>query len=152
MIRKSFFVLLCALLALIVTLPAHSMIRKGEGDKGKTTMVYVFGVSQNLGDTVVYLSSITPVAGAELKGRYELVNRIYYSEQFKNYVETTFGRTHQTTAVVFGTNLKDVEKRFGRMEDKIRKKSPYPPTMKYVRPEDFHFKVPVIVQDKEGNF
>ena len=152
MIHKTCLALLCALLTLLTTLPAHSMVRRG-GDKGaKTTMVYVFGVSQNIGDTLVYFSSITPVAGAVVKGHGELENRIYYSEQFKKYVESAFGQSHQTTAVVYGTSLKEVEKRFGKMEEKIRKKSPYPPTLKYVRPEDFHFKVPVIVQAEEESF
>lgn len=142
--------LLMAMFAMAVAMPVAARSKKA-GDAA-VTMVYVYGVAQNLGDTIVYLSSITPVAGATLKNRSELENRIYYSEQFKKYIEEKYNSPHQTVAVVYGKKLKDVEKRFKKMEEKIRKKSPYPPTFKYIRPEDFHFRVPVIVQADDEAF
>lgn len=151
--HKIFPTLLLAILMMCAVLPVSGRGKKEAKDSNKPTqIVYVYGVSQDLGDTIVYFSSITPVAGATLKAHNELENRLYYSEQFKKYVEAKYGSPRQTVAVVYGRKLKDVEKRFKKMEEKIRKKSPYPPTLKYVRPEDFHFKVPVIVQAEDDNF
>lgn len=135
------------LIVLAMATASNASARKQTEKKAneKLTTIFIFGVAQDLADTTVYISAITTVAGAKLNSGGDLENWTYYSEQLKKYVETTFQRPHQTVAVYYDKKLKNVEKRYQKTETQIRKKSPYPPTFKYIHPEDFHFKVPRIV-------
>ena len=144
--RKFLQSLLFAAIGACVAFNAAARQNTGSKDKKEQTMVYIFGVAQDLADTTVYVSSITSVAGATLKSHNELENWMYYSEQFKKHIEASYQRPHQTVAVYYDRKLKNLEKKYEKVEAKIRKKSPYPPTFKYIRPEEFHFKVPLIIQ------
>ena len=141
--------ILLLLLALATASSASARKQSEKKSNEKPTTIFIFGVAQDLADTTVYVSAITTVAGAKLNSGGDLENWTYYSEQLKKYVEATFQRPHQTVAVYYDKKLKNVEKRYQKVETQIRKKSPYPPTFKHIRPEDFHFKVPRIIFAEE---
>lgn len=145
--KKIFKVLLLIMIGAAIVMPSEAKKKKSE--KEEILTVYVFGVSQNLGDSTVYLSAITPVAGAKLLSHNVLENRIYYTEQFKKYIEETFNLTHQTAAVIYNKDRKKVEKKYAKTQAKINKHTFGKVTFKNVSQENFHFKVPVIVNSEE---
>lgn len=142
--KKIFKLLLLLAMGAVITMPCEAK-KKNKADKEEILTVYVFGVSQNLNDSTVYLSSITPVAGAKLLSHNVLENRIYYTEQFKKYVEGTFNETHQTVAVVYNKDRKKVEKKYAKVQAKMTKHAWGAIKFKNVSQEEFHFKVPVLV-------
>lgn len=114
--------------------------------------IYVFGVSQNISDSVIYVTAISPVNGATLLPHDILENRQYYSEQLKNYVEQTLGVPRQTAAIFYARERKKIEKRFAKTQQKLEKHAIKGAKFQNISNEQFHFKVPVIVQADDEDF
>ena len=112
---------LISLLALVVFLAcsvrafAAAPNRKTTADGVQT--LYIYGVSQNLNDTIAYVSDITVITGSRLLEKGYFMRRDQYADQFKDYVQKQFASPHQTTAVFFDTKIESAEKR----REKIRK-------------------------------
>ena len=79
--------------------------------------LYIYGVSQNLNDTIAYVSDITVITGSHLLEKGYFLQRDQYADQFKDYVQQRFASPHQTTAVFFDTHIEAAEKR----REKLRK-------------------------------
>lgn len=75
-----------------------------------STTVYLFGISQNLTDTIVYMSEICEIPVAQIDKKVFLQHRKAYSEQFRNHVESLRGTGRQTTAVAFAKSRQAAEK------------------------------------------
>ena len=145
--------LLFLLLGAAFAMPSSARKHKEKkAEAPKITTIYIFGVAKELNDSVVYLSSITPVAGASLHKHNVLENRMYYSEQFRNYVENTYSLPHQTVAVFYSKKREKVEKKFAKVQAKMNRHSYRKPVFKNVSADDFHFKVPKIIMADDGEF
>lgn len=112
---------LLSLLALVVFLACNVRAFAAAPDR-KTTAdgvqtLYIYGVSQNLNDTIAYVSDITVITGSHLLEKGYFLQRDQYADQFKDYVQQRFASPHQTTAVFFDTRIEAAEKR----REKLRK-------------------------------
>ena len=112
---------LLSLLALVVFLACNMRAFAAAPDR-KTTAdgvqtLYIYGVSQNLNDTIAYVSDITVITGSHLLEKGYFLQRDQYADQFKDYVQQRFASPHQTTAVFFDTRIEAAEKR----REKLRK-------------------------------
>lgn len=107
--------------------------------------IYVFGVSQDLSDSIIYMTDILPVAGATMLPHEILDNHQYYSEQLKKYMENTLHLQHQTVTFYYSRKRQNIEKQFVKVQEKTKKHSAKMPVFKQIASEDFRFKVPVLV-------
>ena len=81
-----------------------------------TIPVYMFAISAQFGDSVVYVTNLQKVDGAQLTRKYDyLAFRSEYSRQFNKYVTDAFFRENQVTSVVFDKNRKKALKRFNKI-------------------------------------
>ena len=67
----------------------------------KEQTLFIFGVSQNLRDSVAYVSDISSITEPNLVQKSFFTDRDLYEEQFRIYVEKTFETTYQTAVVFF---------------------------------------------------
>lgn len=81
--------------------------------------VYLFGISQNLADTVVYMSEVCEVKGAQWGKNKFLLHRDAYAHQFRQYVERSQGRSLQTSAVVVAPTRQQAEKQLVKTFKKL---------------------------------
>lgn len=139
------------LLLSVAIICANSAKAKSSNPKqekaARTTVIYAFGMSQDLADSTIYVSPIAPINGASMMSHGMLKNRQYYSEQLKKYVEETYGKTHQTAGFVYAEKRKQAERLYKRAIKKIKKSfDGINVTIETINAEQFHFKVPVIVE------
>lgn len=143
--------LLLITIAALSAQSADAKLRRSKNEGPVVTTIYAFGVSQNLSDSTVYITAIAPINGATLLAHNILQYRVYYSEQMKNYVEEHFKQNHQTVAFIYGLNRKKIEKKFLKVQANAKKRTLHTVTIKEIPHDDFHFKVPVMV-DENGEF
>lgn len=138
---------LLRLLALIVVAAAIAMpsqAKKKQEKEPEILTIYVFGMSQNMADSTVYVTDIAAVNGATMLPHNELKNFMYYSEQLQKYVEDTYNQSHMTTAFFYARDRKTIEKKYAKTEQKIMKAPYRKPRIVRVANQDFHFRVPVL--------
>lgn len=104
-------------------------------------VVYLFGVSTNLNDTVVYFSEVIPIPYLRLqKKTHFLPYRSEYSMQLREYLEGTLGESYQTVSIFFDDKRKKVDKRFEKMKRRMADEG-YGKIV-IISPDDFQFKKP----------
>lgn len=135
-------------IAALCSQSANAKLFKTKNGGPVVTTIYGFGVSQNLSDSTVYITAIAPISGATVLPNNILLNRMYYSEQLKKYVEEHFRQTHQTVAFIYGLNRKKIEKKYLKVQANAQKRTLHTVTIKEIPNSDFHFKVPVIVEQE----
>jgi hypothetical protein len=115
--RKTLWVvMLLAVTMLAIAKPKPSQYGRGTGK------VYLFGVSQLLTDSVVYITFINEVDSLDLAKKTKFLPfRSEFSLQLREYMEGTLKKDHQTTTVFFSTNRKKLSKKYY----KIKKSSTY---------------------------
>jgi hypothetical protein len=111
---NKFHYLLAGLLSIFVL----SSFAAPKVEKDGPKRVYMYGVSVDFNDSVVYLTDVQYLDSIVINKDGSLLNYSSYSHQFKMYLEGTLGEDNQTCAVVYSDNKKNLEKRFV----KIRKR------------------------------
>lgn len=76
----------------------------------KEQTLYIFGVSQNLRDSVTYVTDIVAITAPKLLQKGFFTDRDLYADQFRSYVEQTFSSSHQTAVVFFDVKAAKLEK------------------------------------------
>lgn len=147
-LSNTILLLLCTLL----TLPSMAKSEKSGEAQVKTVTIYGFGIAQNLADTVAYISPVAAINGAKLMKKDCLQNHQYYTEQFKNYLDSTYNTTHLTTAFFFSKNKKKMEKKLNKVQKLLQKRTVHHIDVITVPYDAFHFKVPVLVEAKDEDF
>ena len=86
--------------------------RKSAGeDQEIEKTVYMFGISNQLADSVYYVTDIHEIKDAKMLKRQRFLRyRDSYGIQLKRYLEGDLGNMDQTVTIVFDTNLKRLEK------------------------------------------
>lgn len=110
--------------------------------------VYLFGVSQQLTDSVVYLTFINEVDSFDLAKKTKFLPfRSEFSLQLKEYMEGTLHKDHQTTVVFYSASRKKLSKKYY----KIKKRYLDNPYTKIVPIDGFKFRHPLesFVNEKE---
>lgn len=143
--------LLIITIAALCTQSASAKHQHPKKDAPIVTTIYAFGVAQNLSDSTVYVTAIAPISGASILPHNMLQHRVYYSEQMKKFVEEHYKQSHQTVAFIYGKNRRKIEKKFLKVQDNAKKRTLHTVTVKEIPYADFHFKVPVVVE-QEGEF
>jgi hypothetical protein len=78
--------------------------------------VYVFGFSQEFGDTIAYITDITKVDSVMLQKKTGFLPFRYdFSQQFKGYLEGEKGLKKQTACVFFSKNKVKLNKKLSKM-------------------------------------
>lgn len=139
--------LLLVVVCTLVAMPSQAIGKKKAEPEVLT--IYVFGVAQNLADSTVYITNISEVNGATMLPHELLENHQYYTEQLKNYVSDRFRETHLSVAFYYARTQKQIEKKYARVEEKMKKRAMKPLVFKMIPNMDFRFKVPVLVQSEE---
>ena len=104
-----------------------------------TVPVYMFSVSAEFGDSMVYVTGVQEVPGAQLTRKYDyLYFRSDYSYQFTEYLGTAFGASNQTTCVIFDKDKKKLVKRYLKIMKRYEADSKVHLVM--VTADRFHFK------------
>jgi hypothetical protein len=133
---KRFFVW-SALLCLMFAVPACVSAKKNPQayGKGKAT-IYIFGVSQMLTDSVVYITNINQVDSIDLERKTKFLPfRSEFSLQLKEYMEGQLALNHQTTCVFYASSRKKLSKKFY----KIKKRYLDDPYKKIVMVDERYF-------------
>jgi hypothetical protein len=132
---------------LVVTLLAVAKQKPTQYGRG-SGKVYLFGVSQQLTDSVVYLTFINEVDSFDLAKKTKFLPfRSEFSLQLKEYMEGTLHKDHQTTVVFYSANRKKLSKKYY----KIKKRYLDNPYTKIVPIDGFKFRHPLesFVNEKE---
>ena len=132
---------------LVVTLLAVAKQKPTQYGRG-SGKVYLFGVSQQLTDSVVYLTFINEVDSFDLAKKTKFLPfRSEFSLQLKEYMEGTLHKDHQTTVVFYSASLKKLSKKYY----KIKKRYLDNPYTKIVPIDGFKFRHPLdsFVNEKE---
>ena len=84
--------------------------------KGRST-VYMFGVSQMLTDSTVYITSINQIDNIDLDPKTHILpNRSEFSLQLKEYLEGQVGLHKQTACIFFATSRKKLNKQYYKIK------------------------------------
>ena len=108
-------ILLCLLsVCSLIVCAQEEMTETSVKGKGK---VYMFGVCQQLTDTVVYITSICEVDSVDLDKKTSfLPMRAFFSDQLEEYVEKSLGRKNQTAAVFFSAKRNKLSKKLYKVK------------------------------------
>lgn len=118
--QKKCFRLFLLLLTAIIAQYSHAQRTTAEkSNTFKRETIYIFGVSQNLNDSLVYVSEVVELKNCSLNKKDFLVDRKLYAEQFRAYVENAYQSPRQTAAVFFSKKPKELLKKW----QKVRKKN-----------------------------
>ena len=127
------------MMLLAVTMLAMAKPKPSQYGRG-TGKVYLFGVSQLLTDSVVYITFINEVDSLDLAKKTKFLPfRSEFSLQLREYMEGTLKKDHQTTTVFFSTNRKKLSKKYY----KVRKRFLDNPYTKIVPIDNFRFRHPL---------
>lgn len=127
----------------LVLLPLLAAAKKKGEYYGKGTgRVYLFGVCQQLTDSVVYITNIHEMDSLDLdrKTGY-LPFRSEFSLQLKEYMEGTQRLVHQTACVFFSDSRKKLSKKFYKIKKRFLD-NPYTKVV-MIDEERFRFRHPL---------
>jgi hypothetical protein len=144
MMKKVLLTMMALVLVSLVTMAKEKPTQYGRG-KGK---VYLFGVCQQLTDSVVYITFINEVDSLDLMKKTKFLPfRSEFSLQLKEYMEGTLKKDHQTPAVFYSTKRKKLSKKYY----KIKKRYLDNPYTKIMPIDGFQFRHPLdsFVNEKE---
>lgn len=131
--------ILLMVMMMTVVLAAGAKSKSSSYGRGKGT-VYLFGVSQELTDSIVYITFINEVDSLDLEKRTKfLPYRSEFSLQLKEYMEGTLNKDHQTTCVFYSSNRKKLSKKYY----KIKKRFLDNPYTKIMPIDGFKFRHPL---------
>ncbi|MCM1372653.1 MAG: hypothetical protein NC113_02765 [Bacteroides sp.] len=109
--------LLCLILTLVCMFMATDAMAKP-----KQTKVYVFGVSTSYTDSLTYLTDIQALSPAYVETKTGfLYDRSIYSQQLHIWIETAKEKPGTTCAIFFSKSRSRLEKKFLKLQDKLRK-------------------------------
>ena len=113
--RKFFLTIVLMLVAFVAFGKKKPKVEETYGKaNGK---VYLFGVSQMLNDSVIYLTNIHEVDSIALeKKTHFLPYRSEFSLQLKEYTEGRLHLKHQTSCVFFSNKRKKISKKFYKIK------------------------------------
>ena len=110
--RRTFILTLMLLVSMLsVAKPKSQTFGKGSGK------VYLFGVCQQLTDSMVYITSIQEVDSIDLAKKTKFLPfRSEFSIQLKEYMEGTLQRRYQTACVFYSSKRKKLSKKFYKIK------------------------------------
>lgn len=92
----------------LTTMPAQAQ------DKNTPKRVYAFGYAETLNDTVIYITQIQELEGAELDNKGFIHFRESYDAQLQHYLMSV-QNSHTMCITIYGTSRSKLEKKFIRL-------------------------------------
>lgn len=83
-------------------------------DKNTPKRVYAFGYAETLNDTVIYITQIQELKGAELDNKGFIHFRESYDAQLQHYLMSV-QKSHTMCITIYGTSRSKLEKKFIRL-------------------------------------
>jgi hypothetical protein len=135
--KRTIILALTLLMALTsVAKPKSNHFEKGRGK------VYLFGVCQQLTDSMVYITSIQEVDSVDLEKKTKFLPfRSEFSIQLKEYMEGSLQRRYQTACVFYSAKRKKISKKFYKIKKRYLD-NPYTRVM-ILDEASFRFKHPL---------
>ena len=141
---RRFLLALLLLVTLCVSAKKRPETYYGKG-AGK---VYLFGVSQTLTDSIIYITSINEVDSINLEPKTKFLPfRSVFSLQMKEYLEGKQNLTHQTSCVYYSTSRRKISKKFYKIKKHFLD-NPYTKIV-MIDGERFRFKHPLDSTQKD---
>ena len=109
---------------------------KDKADEPKR--VYMYGVSVNFNDSVVYMTDVQSLDSMIINGDGSLQNYSSYSLQLKVFLEGTLAENNQTCAVIYSDNKKKLDKLYAKMRKKYM--ADKDKVLKQIAKEEFVFR------------
>ena len=102
------------MLLMTLTSMAKSKLESNGKGRGK---VYLFGVCQQLTDSLVYITSIQEIDSIDLERKTKFLPfRSEFSIQLKEYMEGTLQRRYQTACVFYSSKRKKISKKYYKIK------------------------------------
>lgn len=98
----------------VVVLSSFAAPKEKKADIEEPKRVYMYGVSFNFNDSVVYMTDILYLDSMLINKDGSLQNHADFSHQLKVYMELSLGKTNQTCAVIYSDDKKKLEKRYAK--------------------------------------
>ena len=118
--------------------PKMAKIKAPKTPEHIKSTVYIFGCSNEFGDSTYIFTGISTISNADLLKKEKFLSyRDSYSEQMKSYLENSLGLKHQTVSVFFSTDEKKLQKKYDKMKKKYLTMDAV--KMVNIKPEDFSF-------------
>ena len=90
--------------------------KPGSNGKGRGK-VYLFGVCQQLTDSLVYITSVQEIDSIDLERKTKFLPfRSEFSIQLKEYMEGTLQRRYQTACVFYSSKRKKISKKYYKIK------------------------------------
>lgn len=81
-----------------------------------TVPVYMFSISAQFGDSIVYITNVQEVSNIRLTKKYDyLYFRSEYSNQFTKFLNNNYKTDNQTTGIFFSKNKNKFMKRYNKI-------------------------------------
>jgi hypothetical protein len=106
----------------VVVLSSFAAPKEKKADIEEPKRVYMYGVSFNFNDSVVYMTDILYLDSMLINKDGSLQNHADFSHQLKVYMELSLGKTNQTCAVIYSDKKKKLEKRFVKLQRELSAK------------------------------
>ncbi len=116
-LKMNYIKLICAALVISVAIPASAKKTKNKSQYG----VYMVGVSASFTDSLVYFTDIQQVDSAFLGDKGLLQDRMQYSLQLKDYLESNEGGKNRTCFVYYNKKRKKLQKELTKIKQKYQK-------------------------------
>ena len=104
----------------IMLLSSFSAPKDKKEKEEEPKRVYMYGVSLNFNDSVVYMTDVQYLDSILIQKDGSLQNYANYSQQMKIFLEGTLGERNQTCAVIYSDNKKKLEKRYVKMRKRYQ--------------------------------
>ena len=144
--------ILCVVVLAMLMVPGVSAKKKETSYSKGNGVVYVFGVSQMLTDSMVYVTNINQVDSLDLEHKTGFLPfRSEFSLQLKEYMEGQLHQQNQTACIYYSKSRKQLAKKFYKIKKRFLDNS----YTRLVVIDDAHFRfrhpLDSFVVDTEGD-
>lgn len=107
-------------LMIIMVMPAFAAQKSEKAKADEPTRVYLYGVSVNFNDSVVYMTDFLHLDSMVVNKDASITGYSSYSLQMKVYLEGTLGEVDRTCAVLYSADKKKLERKYLKMRKKYQ--------------------------------
>ena len=107
-------------LMIIMVMPAFAAQKREKAKADEPTRVYLYGVSVNFNDSVVYMTDLLHLDSMVVNKDASITGYSSYSLQMKVYLEGTLGEVDRTCAVLYSADKKKLERKYLKMRKKYQ--------------------------------
>lgn len=107
-------------LMIMMAMPVFAASKNKKAKVDEPTRVYLYGVSINFNDSVVYMTDFLHLDSMVVNKDASIVGYSSYALQMKVYLEGTLGDIDRTCAVLYSADKKKLEKKYVKMRKKYQ--------------------------------